>query len=280
MKKKNVIWMLLLGVVLLLAAGCGGSDKNEGGKKEKLTDWAKIEEAGKIVVGVDDTFVPMGFRDENNELVGFDIDLATAVGEKLGVEVEFQPIDWSMKESELENGTIDAIWNGYTVTEERKKKVAFSNYYLINEQDIVSMKKDNVQSFSDMKGKVLGAQEGSSGAESIENFPELLKDIIKDEEPILYPTFTEAFLDLEAGRIQGLVIDKVFAEYYIAQQENSEDYVVAPSEFEQENFAVGLRKNDKDTLEKINGALKELYDEGKSKEISEKWFGEDRILPQ
>ncbi|MGX6978792.1 amino acid ABC transporter substrate-binding protein [Vagococcus elongatus] len=280
MKKKNIVWTLVLGAALLLAVGCGGSDKKEGGKKEKLTDWAEIEAAGKIVVGVDDTFVPMGFRDENNELVGFDIDLANAVGEKLDIEVEFQPVDWSMKESELENGTIDAIWNGYTVTEEREKKVAFSNYYLINEQDIVSMKKDNVQNFSEMKDKVLGAQEGSSGAESIENFPELLKDIIKDQEPILYPTFTEAFLDLEAGRIQGLVIDKVFAEYYIAQQDNSEDYVVAPSEFEQENFAVGLRKGDKETLKKINGALKDLYDEGKSKEISEKWFGEDRILPQ
>lgn len=266
--------------ISILLTGCGSQDKSGAGDSKATTDWEKIEEKGEMIVGVDDTFVPMGFRDENDELIGFDIDLANAAGEELGIKIKFQPIDWSMKESELDNGTIDAIWNGYTVTEERKKKVNFGKEYLINEQVLVSMTKNDINSFADMKDKKVGAQEGSSGAASFDNKPEVLKDLVKDNEAVLYPTFTEAFMDLEAGRIQGLVIDKVFAEYYISQKDNKDDYTISPSEYEEENFAVGFRKDDKETTKKVNEAVKTLVENGKAKEISEKWFGEDRILPQ
>lgn len=93
----------------------------------------------KLVIGVDDTFAPMGFRDENNDLVGFDIDLAQAVADKLGVEVEFQVINWDMKEQELIQGNVDLIWNGYTITDARKEQVAFTNPYLDNKQVVVTM---------------------------------------------------------------------------------------------------------------------------------------------
>ena len=84
------------------------------------------------VVGLDETFAPMSFRDSNGEIVGFDVDLAKEIGIIEGITFEFQPIDWVMKETELNAGNIDLIWNGYTITEERKEKVSFSDAYLEN----------------------------------------------------------------------------------------------------------------------------------------------------
>lgn len=273
--KKLVAGMIIAGTVLVGLTGCGTKKETE-----KVTDWAKIEKEGKIVIGVDDTFVPMGFRDENDEIVGFDIDLAKAVTEELGIEAKIQPIDWSMKETELQNGTIDLIWNGYTVTDERKEKVAFTKPYLKNEQVIVTLKKNNITEYQDMTDKVIGAQEGSSGEANLINKPELMLDFVKDNEAVLYPTFSETFLDLNNGRLDGFIIDTVYAEYYISKEDDSEKYVILPSQFGEEDYAVGVRKEDKETLKKINGAIKSLSEQGKTQEISMKWFNEDKVLTQ
>ncbi len=270
--------LLVLLVGIFLISGC--SKKEKAADSDGLTDWAKIEKSGQLVIGVDDSFVPMGFRDENDKLVGFDIDLAKAVCKELGVKAKFQSIDWSMKETELENGTIDVIWNGYTMTDERAKQVAFSNPYLKNDQVVVTLKKYSISSYEDLSGKAFGAQEGSSGVDALESKPKILLDKIKDGEPVLYPTFTEAFLDLNSGRIEGLIIDSVFAEYYISHEKDKADYVIIPSEFTQEDYGVGVRKDDSKTLEKINGALKTVYDNGTTKKISEEWFGEDKVVAQ
>ena len=265
--------LVLVGLVLV---GCG--ETKEKATSESNNKWTEVEKKGELVVGIDDTFVPMGFRDENDKIVGFDIDLAEVVTKELGIKAKFQPIDWSLKETELDNGTIDVIWNGYTVTDARKEKVDFTENYLLNEQVLVSLKESNINSFSDMKDKVLGAQEGSSGAESFENVPEVLKDYVKDNEAILFPTFTEAFLDLEAKRIDGLLIDKVFAEYYVSQQKDSSLYTISDSEYENENFAIGVKKGETELVDKLNEALNKAYEDGSSIVVSQKWFGEDRLL--
>ena len=108
----------------------------------------------------------MGFRDENNEIVGFDIDLAKATGEEMGKEVVFQPIDWSSKESELSSGRIDLIWNGYTITEERAKKVLLTKPYLANNQVIVTLKDSDIEKLDDLKGKEIGIQAQSSAVDA------------------------------------------------------------------------------------------------------------------
>ena len=95
---------------------------------------AKKKSSGKFVLGLDDSFPPLGFRDKNNEIVGYDIDLAREVASRLGLELVCQPIDWSTKEMELNTGKIDCIWNGLTLTEERKRAMACSEPYLANAQ--------------------------------------------------------------------------------------------------------------------------------------------------
>lgn len=274
MKMKKIILGMVAVLTLVTLTACGK-------KEASSTDsWKTIEEDKKVTIGLDDTFVPMGFKDEDGEIVGFDVDLAKAVFKEYGIKADFQPIDWSMKESELENGTIDLIWNGYTVTKSREKKVLFTDPYAQNEQVLVTKKDSGITNAEGMKGKILGAQEGSSGYEAFNNETKTLKDIVKDNEATLYASFNEAMIDLENGRIDGLLIDKVYADYYLKQAGKLDAYNISSVGFKNENFAVGARKGDKELVDKINEAFKELQDNGKYAEISKKWFGEELTLPK
>lgn len=266
-KKISLVFVFFLAFFLV---GCTqkASDPN-------VDNWDKYQEQGTITIGFDNTFVPMGFEEKNGQYAGFDIDLAQAVSEKLGFKVQFQPIDWDMKETELQNGTIDAIWNGYSATDERREKVAFTIPYMENQQVLVSKKSQNIQSVSDMLGKVLGAQAGSSGYLDFEAQPELLKNIVKDQKANQYQSFNEALIDLQNDRIDALLIDRVYANYYLKTEGILDQYEIFPAGFESESFAVGVRPVDKTLLANLNKAFVALYQEGKFQEISKKWFGED-----
>lgn len=241
----------------------------------KQDNWSKYQKQGSITIGFDNTFVPMGFEEKNGKYAGFDIDLAQAVSEKLGIQVNFQPIDWDMKETELQNGTIDAIWNGYSATDERREKVAFTIPYMENQQVLVSKKSQNIQSIKDMNNKVLGAQAGSSGYLNFEAQSDLLKNQVKDQKANQYQSFNEALIDLKNDRIDALLIDRVYANYYLQSEGILNDYNVFSAGFESEAFAVGVRPADKTLLAALNQAFVALYKEGKFQEISQKWFGED-----
>ncbi|MFQ7235781.1 MAG: amino acid ABC transporter substrate-binding protein [Enterococcus hulanensis] len=274
MKLKKIIFGMEAVLTLVTLTACG--------KKEASGDdsWKTIEEDKKVTIGLDDTFVPMGFKDKDGKIVGFDVDLAKAVFKEYGIKADFQPIDWSMKENELENGTIDLIWNGYTVTKSREKKVLFTDPYAQNEQILVTKKDSGITSAEGMKDKILGAQEGSSGYEAFNNETKTLKDIVKENDATLYASFNEAMIDLENGRIDGLLIDKVYADYYLKQAGKLDAYNIFSVGFKNEDFAVGARKGDKELVKKINSAFKELQDNGKYAEISKKWFGEELSLPK
>lgn len=236
--------------------------------------WQHIKRRGTVVIGVDDSFVPMGFREKNGKLVGYDVDLAKATFAQYGLKVDFQTIDWSMKETELRNGTIDAIWNGYTVTPQRAKKVAFSTPYLRNRQVLVTKRKQNIDSFADMKGKVLGLQTGSSAQTLLNQHPKLLKQYIKGS-PVTYDTFNDAFIDLNVNRIQGLLIDQVYAGYYVKHEPDPAAYRTIVGNFAGENYAVGLRKGDVTLKRKIDQGFVKLAKNGKLSQINHKWFGQD-----
>lgn len=247
---KKLLVMLL---VCMMVVGCTG-------KKEDA-----------LVIGVDDTFAPMGFRDENNELVGFDIDLASEMAKKMDVEVKFQPIDWSMKETELNAGNIDLIWNGYTITDKRKEQVNFSDAYLNNKQVIVVLSDSNIKNKDDLKNKMISLQKESSALDAVnadENFVKLLKD-----KPVEFDTNIECFMDLEAKRSDAIVCDEVLARYVIKQR-GEENYKVLEDNFGDEEYGIGVRKEDKELLAQLNKALKECKDDGTYQSIYNKWFAE------
>ena len=139
-------------------------------------------------MGLDDTFAPMGFRDkESGELVGFDIDMANAVSQKIGKEIKFQPIDWTMKENELNAGNIDMIWNGYSVTELRKEQVLFSEPYLKNRQIILVLADSPVKTKADLEGQVVSVQAMSSAITAVtENDPNFRDHQRRKDDRIFY----------------------------------------------------------------------------------------------
>ena len=275
-KQKGILGLLaLVGVAVMSLAGCTQLASNP-----TVDNWDKYQQQKSITVGFDNTFVPMGFEEKNGNYAGFDIELAKYVSKKLGIQVHFQPIDWDMKETELQNGTIDAIWNGYSATDERREKVAFTIPYMQNTQILVVKKTSGIHSVEDMTGKVLGAQNGSSGMLDFEEHPEVLKNRVKGGDADQYQSVNEAIIDLKNDRIDALLIDRVYADYYLTTEGIADEYDTIPSGFESESFAVGVRPADKKLLEALNQAFKELYQEGIFQQISQKWFGEDVATPE
>ena len=275
-KRKGILGLLaLVGSAVVSLAGCTQLASNP-----KVDNWDKYQQQRSITVGFDNTFVPMGFEEKNGNYAGFDIELAQYVSQKLGITIHFQPIDWDMKETELQNGTIDAIWNGYSETEERRQKVAFTIPYMQNTQILVVKKTSGIRSVEDMAGKVLGAQNGSSGMLDFEEHPEVLKNRVKGGDADQYQSVNEAIIDLKNDRIDALLIDRVYADYYLTTEGIADQYDTIPSGFESESFAVGVRPADKKLREALNQAFKELYQEGIFQQISQKWFGEDVATPQ
>ncbi len=264
-------FVITLIVMVLVITGCASGGK----EKPRKDNWNDFQTDKKVVIGFDNTFVPMGFQDKSGKDVGFDIDLANAVFEKYGIKVQWQAINWDLKETELKNGNIDLIWNGYSKTDERESIVQFTKQYMVNEQVIVVKKSKNIKAISDLKDKVLGAQNGSSGYDTFNSSPEVLKNIVKNNDATQYESFNEALIDLENDRIDALLIDKVYANYYLKQQNKLDDFNILNAGFESEAFAVGARKADITLVNKINEAFHELYREGAFQKIANKWFGED-----
>ncbi|WP_373759243.1 amino acid ABC transporter substrate-binding protein [Weissella soli] len=234
--------------------------------------WAKTTADKTVVVGLDDTYVPMGFRDKNGKLVGYDVDLARATFKKLGLKVKFQPIDWSMKETELKTGHIDMIWNGYTITAQRAKKVAFSTPYHKDRQVLVSMVSSQIKQTSDMKGLTLGLQTGSAGASEYNHYKSVMKDQVKDA--VQYDTFDKALNDLQVGRIDAVLIDSDYAGYYVSHEKNPSDFKITTiKEFPQDEYGVGFRKGDATLRAKVNKQLAKFQKDGTIDDISKKYFG-------
>ena len=260
MKRKfTLVFILALGLTIL--AACGSDEKSEGSSTEKET----------LIIGIDDTFAPMGFRDDNNEIVGFDIDLATAAAEQMGVEVEFQPIDWSTKESELSSGRIDLIWNGYTVTDERKEKVLFTKPYLENAQVVMTLAYSKISALNDLAEKQVGIQALSSALDALNANPISEKVTLNE-----YKDNVLALTDLKAGRVEAVVIDKVVGEYFMTQE--TDTFKILDEALAPEQYAVGVKKGNEELLEKVQAALDTMNEDGTAAEISTKWFGEDIVL--
>ncbi|MGP1569898.1 MAG: amino acid ABC transporter substrate-binding protein [Eubacteriales bacterium] len=272
----NVILALALTVVMMLAFTACKENNNQ--TKDELAGWEYIEDKGELVIGLDDTFAPMGFRDESGDLVGFDIDLANAVGKELGVKVRFNPIDWNAKEMELSSKRIDCIWNGMSATPERQKKMALTNKYLNN--SIVILAKDDtvkVESAKDLANYKVATQVDSSALESMkanEDYSAFEKNVTE------YRNYDEAILDMKAGRIDCIVVDQVLGEYKNSKMKDGEKMVLCDYKFSDDFYAIGCRVDEKDVAAKITEAIEKTIENGKAEEISNKWFGRNIVISE
>lgn len=254
--RKQAIFLLLISICMIVVAGCSSS----GSKDDNA-----------IIVGIDDKFAPMGFRDDKNEIVGFDIDYARAAAEKMGKEITFQPIDWSSKESELNSGRIDLIWNGYTITDERKDKVLFTKPYLENSQVAVTLADSPITKLDELDGKNVGLQALSSASDALAASP--LKDKVNASE---FPDNVLALTDLKTKRLDAVIIDEVVARYYMSKEEGT--FKLLDESLAPEQYGIGVKKGNEALLNQLQKALDELNADGTAAEISTKWFGEDEVL--
>ena len=256
---KKIILPLLL--IISTIIGCG------------ISEDAEIKPR-KYVVGLDDEFAPMGFRNEKGEIVGCDIDLAKETAKRMGVEFEFRPIIWDKKEAELNSGRIDIIWNGLDITPERQTYILYSKPYM-NNRLILLVKKGrglNIKSLQDLKGKVVATQAGSNAENCVERNDAMRTSFTNF---VTYPTFSKAFKALAEERIDVLIIDEIAGRYEISKRDELELIDITIGDVSK--FGIGFRLGDVELRDKVQEAFDEVIADGTAKKISEKWFQADLI---
>ena len=288
MKIKRIAALLLAGIMSVGLCSCASSntssasesssaaESNADGSAADSTDstaseggdWQYIADKGNFVAGIT-LFEPMNYYDENGELTGFETEFTKAVFEKLGVEAKFQEIEWDKKEIELNAKTIDAIWNGLTVTEERKENMGFSKSYVRNKQ-VVVIKADNKDKYTDeasMAGASCAAESGSAGQTAIETSP-----VLSQNEFVGASAQKDVLLEVKAGTVELGVLDYVMAKASIGEGTDYSDLMIVEGvELAPEEYAIGMRKGDTETIEKVNGAIDELVADGTLKALAEKY---------
>ncbi|HNR51584.1 MAG: Cystine-binding periplasmic protein precursor [Deltaproteobacteria bacterium ADurb.BinA179] len=231
--------------------------------------WERVKAAGKLVIGIDDAFPPMEFRNEQNELVGFDIDASRELGKRLGIEIVHVPTAWKGVIMSLKTKKFDIIWSGMSITEERMKEIAFTKPYIMEKQ-IMVVKGDNqtIKSVKDLGNKhVAGVQLGSTSEEAMKKLGTEFKEVKR------YDNNTSAFMDLKIGRIDVLAVDELVGRYYLSQRPG--EYRVLPEPLTSEPIGIGIRQEDVALKDMIQKTLDEMFADGTMKKISIKWFGDD-----
>lgn len=288
MKIKRIAALLLAGIMSVGLCSCASSNTSSASESSSAAesnadssaadstdsaasesgDWQYIADKGNFVAGIT-LFEPMNYYDENGELTGFETEFTKAVCEKLGVEAKFQEIEWDKKEIELNAKTIDAIWNGLTVTEERKENMGFSKSYVRNKQ-VVVIKADNKDKYTDeasMAGASCAAESGSAGQTAIETSP-----VLSQNEFVGASAQKDVLLEVKAGTVELGVLDYVMAKASIGEGTDYSDLMIVEGvELAPEEYAIGMRKGDTETIEKVNGAIDELVADGTLKALAEKY---------
>lgn len=228
----------------------------------------KVLDAKELVLGLDATFKPMGYTDENDNIVGFDIDVAKEVCARMGVELKLQPINWETKEQDLNAGKIDCIWNGMSVSVERAEAMNLSEPYMKNAMVFVVKADSTVKAQADLEGKNIAVQGGSTAQEILE-----ASDLATSITTAQLATNVEALQQLELDLVDAVFLDSVVAQYEITTM--GKDYVVLPDGLEEEEYAIGFRKNDSALRNKVQETLSAMKADGKLGEIATTWFGSD-----
>lgn len=268
--KKSVFTRFLAAAAALsmiaVSAGCGKENSSESSKEDNSLQ--EVLDSGKFVLGLDATFKPMGYTDENDEIVGFDIDVAEEVCERMGVDLVKQPINWDTKEEDLDAGRIDCIWNGMSVNPSRAEAMNLSDPYMKNAMVFVVPADSDAKEMSDLADAAIGVQNGSTAQTILEG-----SEIGSSCSIQAMATNIEALQQMEFGFVDAVFLDSVVAEYEI--NSSGKDYVILPDGLEEEEYAIGFRKNDQKLRDEVQKILGEMKADGTLGEISTDWFGSD-----
>ncbi|MDR1057598.1 MAG: amino acid ABC transporter substrate-binding protein [Coxiellaceae bacterium] len=229
--------------------------------------WEKVQKKGSLIIGLDDTFAPMGFRDKEGQIIGFDIDLAKEVAKRLNLELIFQSCIWNSIFMELNGNKIDLIWNGVSMSDGREQQALFSRPYAVNRMVIVIAEKSlhRIKSRSDLNDKKVAVQSGSPAFDYVKRYQ--IKELVQ------YPDNYTALLDLQYGGVDVVVLDEIVADYYITQRRAK--LVKLRDSFTKERYGIAFRKSDRALRDKIQEILDAMEQDGTVVKISEKWFGKN-----
>lgn len=271
--------VLMAAAMVFTMAGCGSSkDADTSAKKETKTEDSKDKENSdkQFIVGFDAEYPPYGYKDDNGEYVGFDLDLAQEVCARNGWELVKQPIDWDSKDMELNSGSIDCIWNGFTMTG-REDDYTWSKPYVDNSIVVVVKEGSGIEKKEDLAGKVVAVQADSSGLAALtdeEDNEENLKLAASFSDLQQVADYNTAFMNLEAGAVDAIVVDIGVADY---QLESRTGFVMLDDKIRTEQYAVGFKLGNEELRDQVQSTLDEMVKDGTFDDIAKKWDLSDMV---
>ena len=269
----------LFGVLAaLMLAGCYNAKTTESTSASAETsktasessEAVKTDSKNTFTVGFDQDFPPMGFVGDDGQFTGFDLEVAAEVAKRMGKEIKYQPIAWDAKDMELSSGTIDCIWNGFSI-QGREDKYTWTKPYMKNDQVFVVRSDSDINSFEDLAGKTVEVQMDSSAEAVLKENTELSGTFGKLQ---TVADFNTGFMDLEMGGVDALAMNSVVANYQITKR-GGEGFKVLDKPVSSEEYAVGFKLGNTMLRDEVQTALEEMKADGTLKSISEKWFGKD-----
>ena len=271
--------VLMAAAMVFTMAGCGSSkDADTSAKKETKTEDSKDKENSdkQFIVGFDAEYPPYGYKDDNGEYVGFDLDLAQEVCARNGWELVKQPIDWDSKDMELNSGSIDCIWNGFTMTG-REDDYTWSKPYVDNSIVVVVKEGSGIEKKEDLAGKVVAVQADSSGLAALtdeEDNEENLKLAASFSDLQQVADYNTAFMNLEAGAVDAIVVDIGVADY---QLESRTGFAMLDDKIRTEQYAVGFKLGNEALRDQVQSTLDEMVKDGTFDDIAKKWDLSDMV---
>lgn len=281
MKKKMALLLAAALTMTTILTGCGGGNEENADKqsdvtaedaKEENASGDSVSEGGTVfTVGFDAEYPPYGYMDENGEYTGFDLELAQAVCDLEGWELVKKPINWDSKDMELNSGSIDCIWNGFTMNG-REDAYTWSDPYMDNSQVFVVAADSGISTLADLAGKVVEVQTDSSAEAALKDNQELSSSFGTLQ---TVADYNMAFMDLEMGAVDAIAMDVIVAGYQIEQRADGDNYVILDETLAAEEYGIGFKKGNEELRDKVQAALEEMAADGTMAEISDKWFGRD-----
>ena len=288
--KKKVLSLLLVSVMASAAlTGCGGDKKSETQQAAEDAAAAAEEDAAKVdaeaedtasdgktfTVGFDAEYPPYGYMDDNGEYTGFDLELAQAVCDLEGWELVKKPIDWASKDMELNSGSIDCIWNGFTMNG-REDDYTFSVPYVDNSQVIVVADGSGIEALEDLAGKTVGVQAASAALDVLqsEDGQKALADTFGSLNE--FADYNTAFTELKAGALDALAIDIGVAKYQLNSR--GEGFQILEETLNTEQYAIGFKKGEQELCDTVNADLQKLANDGTVAELAEKYEIADMVI--
>ena len=273
MKKKLALILAGTAMAAMVLAGCGEKN-NASGEDVKTAE--SVEDKKTFTVGFDAEYPPYGYMDENGEYTGFDLELAEAVCKLEGWELVKKPLNWDSKDMELNSGSIDCIWNGFTMNG-REDDYTFSTPYVDNSQVIVVAEKSGIDTLEDLAGKTVGVQAASAALDLLKSEEEGGQKKLADTFGALneFADYNTAFTELQAGALDALAIDVGVAKYQLNSR--GEGFKILDETLNTEQYAIGFKKGNQELCDIVNKDLQELANEGKVAELAEKYEIADMV---